>query len=787
MVREIKILGKNSAALRKVSRKYLLALNEKEMQIIQNYFQRLGRNPRDIELEMIAQTWSEHCVHKTFRGIIEYEEDGKKEVINDLLENTIFKETRQLNAPHCLSVFQDNAGVVEFNNEYGIAFKVETHNHPSALEPYGGAETGIGGVIRDVLGVGLGAKPILNTDVFCFGPLDYPYEKLPPSVLHPRRIYKGVVSGVRDYGNRMGIPTANGAILFDEGYITNPLVYCGTVGLIPKDKVKKEVRAGDLILVIGGRTGRDGIHGATFSSLSLQKGISASVVQIGAPITEKRFLDVLLVARERNLYRSITDCGAGGLSSAIGELARHLGADVYLERVPLKYAGLDPWEIWVSEAQERMVLAVPPEHKEEIKKLFESEDVEATFVGEFTGTGILRLFYKGSEVGNLDTTFLYQGLPKNPRRAVYHTPHTSQPNLPEKVDCRKILKRLLSHPNIASKEKVIRQYDHEVQGQTVIKPLGIFDGPSDGVVLKPLIFQDNRGIVVSCGINLYGKLDPYLSATNAIDEALRNLTAVGGNPEVASLLDNFCWGDVNDPQELGALVRAARGCYDAGLGFGVPFISGKDSLNNYFVTEDGRRISIPPTLLISAISILEDVACAISSDLKRPGDLIYLLGETKGEEIGGSHYLKILKVDGGAVPKVNVAESKKRMVTLHQAIREGLVRACHDLSEGGLAVAAAEMAFGGKTGLKIDLKRVIYSGRERSDLVLFSESASRFLVEVEPQKKKRFEALFGGQKYSLVGEAIELPILKVYGLDGSLIIHEDLEGLFHLWKDSLIW
>ncbi len=787
MVRKIAILGKKPAELVEISRKYLLALSREEMEVIRVHFSRLGRNPTDIELEMIAQTWSEHCIHKVFRGVIEYEEDGRKEVIDNLLKSTLFRETEELKKPYCLSVFKDNAGVVEFDREYGVAFKVETHNHPSALEPYGGAETGIGGVIRDILGVGLAAKPILNTDVFCFGPLDYPYEKLPSSVLHPRRIYKGVVSGVRDYGNRMGIPTANGAILFDEGFIANPLVYCGTLGLIPRDKIKKEVKPGDLILVIGGRTGRDGIHGATFSSLSLKKGISASVVQIGAPITEKKFLDVLLVARDKKLFRSITDCGAGGLSSAVGELGSETGADVHLDKVPLKYAGLAPWEIWLSEAQERMVLAVPPENKETIESLFASEGVEATFIGEFTGTGVLRLFYKEKEAGNLKTSFLYDGLPRIRRKAVYRTPPLRKPDLPLRPDCSTILKALLSHHNIASKEKVIRQYDHEVQGQTILKPLVSFGGPSDAVVLKPLYTRGSKGIVVSNGVNLYGKLDPYLSAANAIDEALRNLTAVGGDIRNASLLDNFCWGDTGDPEILGGLVRAARACYEIGLGFGTPFISGKDSLNNYFVTEKGARISIPPTLLISAVSVIRDVNRAVSMDLKGPGNFLYLLGETRGGELGGSHYLRILKRSGGRVPEVNAAEAKIRMIALYKAIDSGLVLACHDLSEGGLAVSAAEMAFGGMTGLEIDLRQVLYSGPARPDAMLFSESASRFLVEVFPANRTRFEKLFSDRSFRCIGETLKKPVLKVRGPDKNILISEDLKTLFHSWKNSLPW
>ncbi|MCX5641952.1 MAG: AIR synthase-related protein [Candidatus Omnitrophica bacterium] len=387
----------------------------------------------------------------------------------------------------------------------------------------------------------------------------------------------------------------------------------------------------------------------------------------------------------------------------------------------------------------------------------------------------------------MKTSFLYDGLPRIRRKAIYRTPSFKKPDLSRKSDYPNILKLLLSHHNIASKEKVIRQYDHEVQGQTILKPLVSFGGPSDAVVLKPLHIKGKKGIVVSNGLNLYGKFDPYLSAANAIDEALRNLVAVGGDIQNASLLDNFCWGDTGDPEILGSLVRAARACYEIGSGFGTPFISGKDSLNNYFVTEEGARISIPPTLLISAVSVIRDASRVVSMDLKEAGNLLYLLGETKGEELGGSHYLRILKQDGGRVPEVNVAKAKKRMIALHEAINSGLVFSCHDLSEGGLAVSAAEMAFGGMIGLEIDLRQVLYSGPACPDAILFSESASRFLVEVSPANRTKFEKLFPDHSFGCIGETIKKPVLKVKGLNKSTIISEDLKALFRIWKGSLPW
>ncbi|MGB9595457.1 MAG: AIR synthase-related protein, partial [Candidatus Poribacteria bacterium] len=495
-VQQIEILNASDEELQKISIEGILSLNLEEMRAIKNYFVQIGRNPTDVELETLAQTWSEHCVHKTFKGIIEYTEyeNGreKSEIINSLLHTYLIRATRKLNKEWCLSVFSDNAGIIAFDEDYGVAFKVETHNHPSAIEPYGGSETGIGGVIRDTLGVGLGAKPIMNTDVFCFGPHDLPYDELPKGTLHPRRIFKGVVAGVRDYGNRMGIPTCNGAILFDRRYIGNPLVYCGNVGIIPRDKCHKKVNPGDLIVVIGGRTGRDGIHGATFSSIELaddSEVTSSSAVQIGNAIVEKKMTDTILQARDKGLYNAITDCGAGGLSSAVGEMGKDTGAKVYLEKVPLKYSGLAPWEIWVSEAQERMVLAAPPEKVDELLKVFTDEDVEATVIGEFTNNKKLHLLYDGETVADIDMEFVHDGIPKAKKKAVWKKPTYEEPNFDDPFDLTPYLLDILSSPNVASKEWVIRQYDHEVQGGSVIKPLqgASNDGPGDACIIRPLL------------------------------------------------------------------------------------------------------------------------------------------------------------------------------------------------------------------------------------------------------------------------------------------------------------
>ncbi|MCK5270024.1 MAG: hypothetical protein KAJ46_04535, partial [Sedimentisphaerales bacterium] len=533
-------------------------LNLTEMRTIQEYYQQRNREPSDIELEMLAQTWSEHCVHKTFRGLIELTEtdkDGNEQkttIIDNMLKSLIARVTRELDRPWCISVFVDNAGIVDFDDEYGVCFKVETHNHPSAIEPYGGAATGIGGCIRDPMGTGLGAKPIANTDIFCFAKPDTDIEKLPAGVLHPRRVMKGVVGGVRDYGNRMGIPTVNGAVLFDDRYMGNPLVFCGNIGLMPRDMCFGEAQEGNLIMVVGGRTGRDGIHGATFSSGEMtheHETLFSHAVQIGNAITEKKMLDTLIKTRDEGLYIAITDCGAGGLSSAVGEMGEELGAVVDLEKVPLKYKGLNYTEIWISEAQERMVIAVPEENLTRIKEIFDSEDVEATVIGRYGNEGKLELRYEGETVGELDMKFLHDGLPKYTRKALWQAPELNEPELPEKDDYTNELKAILSNFNIASKEWVVRQYDHEVQGGSVVKPLvGIEnDGPSDAAVLRPRLNTD-RGIAVGCGIcPQYSDIDSYWMAMAAIDEAVRNVVAVGGQVDRIAILDNFCWGNCNKP------------------------------------------------------------------------------------------------------------------------------------------------------------------------------------------------------------------------------------------------
>ena len=821
-----------------LSREGLLALDLHEMRTIQQYYRKQGREPTDVELETLAQTWSEHCSHKTFKATIDYREvdaNGRvlsEETIPNLLKHYLMRATDTVKQSWLVSAFSDNAGIIRFTKTHDVAFKVETHNHPSAIEPFGGANTGVGGVIRDVLGVS--AQPIACTDILCFGPLDTPSESLPDGVLSPRRIASGVVNGVRDYGNKMGIPTVNGAVLYDEGYIYNPLVFCGCLGLLPHDSHPRNVQPGDRVVVLGGRTGRDGIHGATFSSGEMSSESNAqagTAVQIGAPITEKKVTDVIIQARDKGLYNAITDCGAGGFSSAIGEMGAETGVRVELSDAPLKYQGLAPWEIWLSEAQERMVLAVPPNALQQLLDICAIEEVEASVIGTFTDDHRLVVTSYGEVVADVEMAFLHDGRPNRRLEAMYtivdtvetasarprsssstqvsnHTHDNIERTLELTGDAinrslpAEILLSLLRHPTIASKEHVVRRYDHEVQGATVLKPLvGIAgNGPGDAAVLQPILDgpdeQTSAGVVLSNGVNpLYGRVDPYAMAMNAVDEALRNLTAVGGDIERAAILDNFCWGNPTDPAQLGTLVRAVKGCHDAAIGFGTPFISGKDSLNNEY-RANGERKPVIPTLLISAVGIIDDAAQTIDMSLKEAGNVLYLVGMTRNE-LAGSHFAEVVSPALFAqscadtnVPQVDVASARVTMKAVGQAIRKSLVRACHDLSEGGLAVAAAEMSLAGLLGVTIDVEKIKTEGVEDDTFVsslLFSESPSRFLLEVAPEQQKAFEAHLlakGVQDFSQIGTVTDAERFVVRH-SGETLIHLSVDDLQTAWKGDI--
>jgi phosphoribosylformylglycinamidine synthase len=729
-LRHVPIRELSDSQLQKLSREGHLFLSLAEMKAVQSYFRQHNREPTDVELETIAQTWSEHCVHKTLKSAVEAEvrdETGKvigNRRYGNLIKETIFdstmalmqrtKDQGQRTNPFCLSVFADNAGVIAFDDADAVCFKVETHNHPSAIEPYGGAATGVGGVIRDILGTGLAAKPIANTDVFCVAFPDKKLEDLPRGVIHPRRVLRQVVAGVRDYGNRMGIPTVNGAVYFDDLYLGNPLVFCGCVGVIPRDKIHKAARPGDAIVVMGGRTGRDGIHGATFSSAELTDTHAdefSHAVQIGNAITEKKVADVVLAARDRGLFTAITDLGAGGLSSAVGEMGEKVGAEVHLDRVPLKYAGLRYDEIWISEAQERMALSVPQDKVAELLDLAKSEDVEATVIGQFgTPAQELILQYNGTEVGRLAMHFLHKGIPMPTRKAVVveatrgtgYQPVKNQGQVAP-ATFKDSLFKSLAHPNIASKHWIIRQYDHEVQGSSVIKPLvGPQQiGPSDAAVIRPKL-NSYRGVAIACGLAPHVK-DPYEMAIWSIDEAIRNVVAVGGDPAKTAILDNFCWPSVDDERTMGELVRTCEACRDAALAYDIPFISGKDSLHNQFTNQEtGDVLRIPNTLLISAISVIDDVRRCVTMDLKGRTNRVAMIAAKNPADLA------------------NLAATHRAVA---RVIREGLVFSCHDISEGGVAVAAAEMCIASGLGMIVAADFFLSQAA-------FDQRPGRYLVEL---------------------------------------------------------
>jgi phosphoribosylformylglycinamidine synthase II len=774
-VLEVATADATDAQLAEVNSELALGFSGQELKEIQAYFKSENRCPTDLELQTISQTWSEHCCHKTFKGKIQI--DGK--TINSLFKTYISKATKQIKAPWCVSVFEDNAGIVKFDKGYGIAAKVETHNHPSAVEPFGGAATGVGGVIRDILGVW--ADPIACTDVLGFGPLDYDYNKLPAGVKHPKYVYMGVTAGISAYGNNMGIPTVNGAIYFDDSYTGNVVVYCGCIGLLPLNRYVKNAKIGDFVVLAGGKTGRDGIHGVTFASAELtekSEEISRPAVQIADPIEEEKVKRAIIEIRDLQLGSATTDIGGGGLSSAVGETAERFdcGVAVDLAKVPLKYQGLSPWEIYLSESQERMLITVPPENLEQVMAVFEKEDVLATAIGKLIPERRLQLSYGSELVADIDMDFMFNPC-ESSKTATIETPKLTEPEFSEPANLTETLLQLLAAPNIASKESVIRTYDHEVKGNTTLKPLqGDYAGPNDGAVLKPLD-NSEKGLAISCGMNPnYGKIDAYWMAASAIDEAIRNNIAVGGRR--IAILDNFTWGNPEKPERLGSLVRACEACYDFSVAFKAPFISGKDSLYN-----ESPLGPITPTLLITAVGIVPNIQAVVSVDLKAPDNLLYIVGDTFNE-LGGSEYYKLKGFLGASVPKVKGAKAKRTFRAVTDAIDEGFVKSCHDLSEGGLAVAAAEMAFAGGLGLELDLRKVPGKELTRNDFVLFSESNSRFLIEIAPTDRMEFEMLMKGS-YALLGKVTREQKLVVYGLDGKVAVDASLEKLRRSWKGTL--
>ncbi len=865
-VRRVPIRDLDDGALERMSREAHLFLSLDEMRVIRDEYRRLGREPTDIELETLAQTWSEHCVHKTLKATVNYRSDDPDDPvkrqgrpghtanpdgsvrIDNLLRSTVAAATFELieeGLDWTLSVFVDNAGIIAFDDEHAVCVKVETHNHPSAIEPYGGAATGIGGCIRDIMGTGLAARPIANTNVFCVahpgsfttgglttegtegtevgmggdGPTPSSLRRsvapsfLPPGCLPPERVLREVVAGVRDYGNRMGIPTVNGAVWFDDRHVGNPLVFAGCVGVMPRDLIKGEARPGDLIVALGGRTGRDGIHGATFSSAELTDTHAdefAHAVQIGNAIEEKRVLDAILRARDWGrhegtearrdggaeadspcLYSAITDCGAGGFSSAVGEMGEKLGATVHLERAPLKYEGLSYTEIWISEAQERMVLAVPEANLAALQRICDEERVELAVLGTFgTPERDLVLNYQGAEVGRLPMAFLHDGIPMPTREARWEgakarrhegtKPVSPTPDSSLRACVPACLRALLAHPNIASKHWIINQYDHEVQGNTVVNPLVGPDGrgPSDAAVIEP-VPGTGRGLAIACGLATGLEADPYQMTLAAIDECVRNLVCAGADPTRVAILDNFCWPSCAKPENMGSLVRAAEACYDGAKAYRTPFISGKDSLNNQFTIpgeggRPGRTIEIPPTLLVTGVGTVHDLSRCVTMDAKRPGSALLLVGPAC-EELTGSHHDRLFGSGSGSIPTVDLEAGPRTARMVADAIKAGLVQSAHDVSDGGMLVAVAEMLIAGSTtGRPIGF----VGETELTEAFAFCEGPSRYLLEVRDAATMH--------RFSTAG-CMVLGRLDASGRLRWGDVDESVEDLAAVWRAPLDW
>ncbi len=821
-------------ALVAFSKAHVLALSLEEMRAIRDHYAQpavqadrraagLPAEPTDAELECLAQTWSEHCKHKIFNAAIDYVDThtGRRERVDSLFKTYIATPTQQIRQrlgerDFCLSVFKDNAGVIGFNETHALCIKVETHNSPSALDPYGGALTGIVGVNRDPMGTGLGAQMVCNTNVFCFASPFHEGE-LPPRLLHPKRVMEGVREGVEHGGNKSGVPTVNGSLLFDARYLGKPLVYCGTVGLMPRVVAgrlshEKAALPGDAVVMVGGRIGKDGIHGATFSSEELTEESPATAVQIGDPITQRRMYDLLMRARDAGLYNAITDNGAGGLSSSVGEMAEEPGGvRMDLAKAPLKYDGLMPWEILLSEAQERMTLAVPPEKLEAFLALAAEMEVEAAVLGEYTDSGYLDVTYGDKPVARLAMDFLHTGTPQMRLEATWTAPRVDDagvaaletagrlrgddhPPLDTAEGRGRLLERMLGRLNICSKEYIVRQYDHEVKGGSVVKPLtgARDDGPADAGALRPLL-DAPEALVIGHGIcPRYSDLDAYWMMANAVDEAVRNAVAAGADIDHMAGVDNFCWCDPVQSEKtpdgrykLAQLVRANRALAHFCLAYGVPCVSGKDSMKNDYMG-GGGKISIPPTALFTVLSVIPDATKALTSDFKHPGDLLYILGATH-PELGASEVADELGLTFATAPHVNAVAARRRYRSLFQAAQAGLVSACHDCSDGGLGVTLAEMCIGGRLGAQVSLDAVPRSAtRWNPTALLFAESASRLVVTVRPTDAAAFEARFAGQVFGKIGVVTDDDVLSIHAADDT-VLSRPVDRLTASWRATLDW
>ncbi|MCF6366763.1 MAG: AIR synthase-related protein [Bacteroidales bacterium] len=800
----------------------ILALSLEEMKTIRNYFKDeeviaerkktgLSEKMTDIELEVFAQTWSEHCKHKEFNAEITYEDKttGEKKIINSLFKTyikgstDIIQEHLKSNDNHWLiKVFDDNAGTVRATKDKLFVWKVETHNSPSALDPYGGAITGILGVNRDIMGTGIGGAELLfNTNVLCFGPPNYD-KKLLKGQLHPRRIMEGVVDGIEDGGNKSGIPTVNGSVVFDDRFAGKPLVFCGTGGIMPdnylgRNSWEKPIDVDDRIIMAGGRVGKDGIHGATFSSTEINEKSPQSAVQIGSPITQKKLSDFMIVAARKGLIKSSTDNGAGGLSSSVGELAEITnGAVVNLEKVPLKYSGLKSWEIFVSESQERMTIVVEPDKKDEFFKLAENMEVEVTDIGYFTNSGFLDIRFNGKIIHYIDLNFLHNGVPQKKMVAEWQAPKLQEPENIKIEDYENVLLRLLSSLNISSRENIIRKYDHEVKGKSIIKPLMGEKGtsPQDAGVMR-LEHDSFEGIAVSNGIMpKFGDIDAYEMSAGSFDEAVRQIIAVGGTLPNTKKNDDVFW-TVNDnfsvpdslyhpeknpdgKEKLAKLVQMCEALYNMSTFYDIPMTSGKDSMKNDFKAE-GVKISVPPTIVYSMVSKIKDVRKTVTSDFKAEGDLIYQVGKTYNE-LGASEFYKLYGELGANVPKVRKEEAKDTYLKMMQANEQDLISSAHDISDGGMLTALAECLIGTDFGAKITIDNL---GELGANAKLFAESHSRFIVSIKPENKEQFENIFK-EKAHYLGKVANKKVMEVFD-NKTIIIESDLAEMENAWNVEL--
>ncbi len=785
--RHIPIRHLSGEELKALSDFMKLSLSREDMEVVQGIYREWDREPTDVEMEVIAQTWSEHCKHRIFAATITHESSKGTETIRSLFKTFIKNPSERImekKPDFVLSCFHDNAGFIRLDDQKAVCLKVETHNHPSAIEPYAGANTGIGGVVRDILGAGKGAKPIANVDVFCFGAPDTaPATIKGKDVIHPLGIMRGVVRGVRDYGNRMGIPTVCGAIQFDPTYIYNPLVYAGTAGVIDQQYIDKTMRPGLKIIVVGGRTGRDGLKGATFSSASLTGDSHVedqSAVQIGNPIEEKKAADFILAARDRNLIVFITDCGAGGFSSAAGEMLSETGGELFLDNAPLKEPGLISWQIFISESQERMVLAVEESSLPELQTLADTFQTELTILGHSDDTGILKIWHHGELVCELDNSKLHDAPTRQLQSRFLGSPGATG-LVGENVDLKAALRAVLADFAVCSREPIIREYDHKVQGNTLLEPLAGArgDAPQDGSVIA----IDGSTKAMAIGLSLlpeWGKTDPRAMGRASMDETMRSLVLVGANPDKIGLLDNFCMGNPNDPDELGRLVECVKGISDAAEEFEAPFISGKDSFYNYFETEDGP-INIPVTFLCSGVGIVEDQIHVTGSSLRRDHSVFCLLGETK-DEMGGAVFSRLQGITGALVPQTDCARNLQTYRKFHQARVAGLILSAHDVSEGGLITTVAEMGFSGKGGIEIELDAL---GNLPPAVALFSESTGRIVIEVLPENLSALQEALAGETLTILGKAVSGHRSLAVRRGGEELLREEFSSLKAIWQQRL--